>query len=74
MFRLKKWLWTKLTELRGPDRAYANYLAHFKHYQENVADKTLQQDLNVKPMSKEAFLKAWNKPATKSSCKPGCCG
>ncbi len=25
-FRAKKWLWTKFTEGRGPDKAYAKYL------------------------------------------------
>jgi hypothetical protein len=70
MFRLKKWLWTKVTGLLGADRAYAKYLTHFNHYQNNVVDKELQKDLNLKPMSKEDFLKAWN---PKSKSKNGCC-
>lgn len=70
MFKFKKWLWTKITGLMGDDRAYAKYLAHFNHYQENVVDSELQSDLNVKAMSKEEFLKVW-KPVKK--CKSGCC-
>ncbi|PPC83240.1 MAG: hypothetical protein CTY38_04765 [Methylotenera sp.] len=70
MFKLKKWIWTKITELLGADRAYAKYLAHFKHYQNNVVDSELQKELNVKPMNKEEFLKLW-KPKAKS--KTGCC-
>ncbi|NOS96169.1 MAG: hypothetical protein HOP26_07080 [Methylotenera sp.] len=70
MFKLKKWLWTKMTGLLGADRAYAKYLAHFNHYQNNVVDKALQKDLNVKPMTKEAFLKVWKQ---KPKCNTGCC-
>ncbi len=68
-FKAKKWLWTKFTDLRGADRAYEKYLAHFEQQQANV-DSTLQQALQVKPMTKEAFLKVW-KPS--KQCKPGCC-
>ncbi|MDX1916116.1 MAG: hypothetical protein SFU55_11075 [Methylophilus sp.] len=71
MFKFKKWLWTKYQALMGSDRAYAKYLAHFNHYQEHVVDKTLQQEANVKAMTKEEFLLVWNKP--KKQCKPGCC-
>ncbi len=70
MFKFKKWIWTKLTGLLGADRAYAKYLAHFNHYQQNVVDSELQKDLNVKPMSKEAFLKVWKQ---KPKRKTGCC-
>lgn len=74
MFKLKKWLWSKWCAMRGSDRAYAKYLKHFKHYQENIADKALQRDLNITPMTKEEFLKAWHKKPIQSGCKPGCCG
>jgi len=70
MFKLKKWLWTKITAMLGSDRAYAKYLAHFNHYQNHVVDRELQKDLNLQPMSKEEFLRVW-KP--KSKCKSGCC-
>jgi hypothetical protein len=70
MFKLKKWLWTKITGLLGVDRAYARYLTHFNDYQKNVVNVELQKDLNVKAMSKEEFLKVW-KPKLKS--KTGCC-
>jgi len=70
MFKFKKWLWTKITGLLGADRAYAKYLAHFNHYQNNVVDSELQKDLNVKAMSKEEFLKVWK---LKTKCKTGCC-
>lgn len=70
MFKFKKWLWVKVTGLMGANRAYAKYLAHFKHYQVNVVDSELQKDLNVKAMSKEEFLEVW-KPNKK--CKTGCC-
>ncbi len=72
MFKLKKWVWTKITQLLGADRAYAKYLAHFNHYQKNVVDSELQKDLNVKAMSKEEFLKVW-KSKSNSKCKTGCC-
>lgn len=70
MFRLKKWLWTKIIDFLGADRAYAKYLAHFNHYQNNVVDIELQKDLNINPMSKEEFLKVWK---LKRKCKTGCC-
>lgn len=70
MFKIKKWLWTKITRLMGADRAYAKYLAHFNEYQEHAVDRSLQNELNVKAMSKEDFLKVW-KPTKKS--KKGCC-
>ena len=70
MFKFKKWIWTKLTGLMGPDRAYAKYLAHFKYYQVNVVDSELQKDLNVKAMSKDEFLKFWKK---NKKCNTGCC-
>lgn len=70
MFKFKKWIWTKLTGLMGPDRAYAKYLAHFKYYQVNVVDSELQKDLNVKAMSKDEFLKLWKK---NKKCNTGCC-
>lgn len=78
MFALKKWLWTQWQKIRGADRTYAKYLAHFQHYQTQVVDDALQQSLNIQPMSKEAFLKAWQnkglKPAGKScGCKTGGC-
>jgi hypothetical protein len=71
MFKFKKWLWTKITDLMGPDRAYAKYLAHFNQYQANAANSQLQKELNVKAMTKEEFLKVWQ---PKKKCKPGCCG
>lgn len=74
MFRIKKWLWQKYYFLMGVDRAYAKYLAHFQHYQQHVVDRTLQQALESKPMTKEEFLKVWRGKSIKSSCKPGCCG
>jgi hypothetical protein len=70
MFKFKKWLWTKYQAMMGADRAYAKYLAHYNHYQAHVVDKALQQELNIKPMTKEAFLQAWQ-PKKKS--KTGCC-
>lgn len=70
MFKFKKWLWTTFTRLLGADRAYAKYLAHFNEYQEHAVDRTLQNELSVKAMSKEDFLKVW-KPTKKS--KKGCC-
>ncbi|WP_029147856.1 hypothetical protein [Methylophilus sp. 5] len=77
MFTLKKWIWTQWQKLRGADRAYAKYLSHFQHYQSQVVDSELQQSLNIQPMSKAAFLQAWQnkglKPAGKScGCKTGC--
>ena len=70
MFKLKKWIWIKITRLLGANRAYAKYLAHFNDYQKNVVNVELQKDLNVKAMSKEEFLTVW-KP--KAKCKTGCC-
>jgi hypothetical protein len=70
VFKIKKWLWTKTTGLMGVDRAYAKYLAHFNDYQANKVDSDLQQDLNVKAMTKEEFIKVW-KLGKKS--KKGCC-
>lgn len=70
LFALKKWVWTKLTGLMGVDRAYAKYLAHFNHHQTNVVNTELQQQLNIKPMTKAEFIKVW-KPGKKS--KKGCC-
>ena len=70
MFKLKKWLWTKITGLVGVNRAYAKYLAHFKYYQTNVVDSELQKDLNVMPMSKEEFIRIWN---SKIKNRTGCC-
>lgn len=69
-FKAKKWIWTKLKNMRSVDRAYAQYLAHFNDYQANKVDSALQKDLNIKAMTKEEFIKVW-KPAKK--CKPGCC-
>lgn len=76
MFKLKKWFWTQWQKLLGTDRAYARYLAHFQRYQTQVVDSDLQQSLNIKPMSKEEFERAWQKktikPAGKAcGCKPG---
>ena len=69
MFKFKKWLWVKITGLVGVNRAYAKYLAHFKHYQANVVDSELQKDLNVMPMSKEEFIRVWNsKFKNKTDC------
>lgn len=78
-FSLKKWIWTQWQQWRGVDRAYAKYLAHFQHYQTQVVDGALQQSLNIQPMTKEAFLKAWQQkgltPAGKScGCQSGGCG
>jgi hypothetical protein len=69
-FRAKKWLWTKFTERKGPDSAYAKYLENFNRVQAN-ADSALQKELNVKAMSKEEFISVWNSGNKKS--KPGCC-
>lgn len=81
VFTLKKWFWAQWQKLRGADRAYAKYLAHFEHYQAQVVNSELQQSLNIKPMSKEAFLKDWQKQGLTSSgkscgckTKTGCCG
>lgn len=70
MFKFKKWLWIKMTEFMGSDRAYAKYLAHFNHYQMNVVDSELQKDLNVQAMSKEEFLKVWK---INKKSRVGCC-
>jgi hypothetical protein len=70
MFKIKKWFWTKITALMGHDRAYAKYLAHFNAVQAHAVNRTLQNELNVKAMSKEDFIKLW-KPKKKS--KTGCC-
>ena len=67
-FRAKKWLWTKITEGRGPDRAYAKYLANFNRVQAN-ADRTLQEDLNVKAMTKAEFVRVWNGTTQSKSSK-----
>ncbi|WP_229008055.1 hypothetical protein [Methylophilus sp. Leaf408] len=76
MFKLKKWLWTQWQNLRGTDRAYARYLSHFHRYQAQAADNELQQSLNLKPMSRQAFEQAWQKKTLKPTgkscgCKPG---
>ena len=52
----KKWLWTKLTEGRGQDKAYAKYLANFNRVQAN-ADGALKKELNVKAMTKAEFIR-----------------
>ncbi len=70
IFSIKKWLWTKLIGLMGSERAYAKYLAHFNHHQANVVNAELQQELNVKVMTKAEFLKVWQ-PVKKR--KKGCC-
>lgn len=73
MFKLKKWWWTQWQKLLGSDRAYAKYLAHFKRYQTHVVDPELQQSLQLKPMSKEEFVQAWQKKTLKPSGKScGC--
>ncbi len=80
MFTLKKWLWTQWQKLRGADRAYARYLAHFAHYQTEVVDSDLQQSLQLQPMSKEAFIALWQKQGLQKAsgkacgCKTGGCG
>lgn len=78
-FRAKKWLWTKFIEGRGPDKAYAKYLANFNRMQAN-ADGALQKELNVKAMTKAEFIRVWNGTSQSKSgknkqgkCKPGCC-
>lgn len=78
LFKCKQWLWNKWQALLGTDRAYTRYLKHFEHYQTQVVDGSLQQSLNIQPMSKEAFLAAWHKkplkPAGKScGCQSGNC-
>ncbi len=70
LFSIKKWAWTKLTGLMGADRAYAKYLENFNHYQAKTTNPKLQQELNIKAMTKAEFLKIW-KPGKKS--KKGCC-
>ncbi len=70
LFSIKKWVWTKITGLMGVDRAYAKYLVHFNHHEANVVNTELQQQLNIKPMTKAEFIKVW-KPGKKS--KKGCC-
>jgi hypothetical protein len=73
MFKLKKWLWTQWQKLLGTDRAYARYLAHFNRYQRQAVDDELQQSLNLKPMSKQAFEQAWQKKTLKPGGKScGC--
>ncbi|MFT7229413.1 MAG: hypothetical protein ACI8PW_002017 [Methylophilaceae bacterium] len=42
-FRAKKWLWTKFTEGRGSDKAYAKYLANLNRVQAN-ADGALKKN------------------------------
>ena len=73
-FRAKKWLWTKITEGRGPDKAYAKYLANFNRVHANVDDK-LQKELNVKAMTKGEFIRVWNgtNKLNAGKSKPGCC-
>jgi retron-type reverse transcriptase len=73
-FRAKKWLWTKLTEGRGPDKAYAKYLANFNRVQANT-DGALQKELNVKAMTKAVFIRVWNgtNQSKPGKSKPGCC-
>lgn len=73
-FRAKKWLWTKFTEGRGPDKAYAKYLANFNRVQAS-ADSALQKELNVKAMTKDEFVRAWNGThrSKLGKSKPGCC-
>ncbi|HEY0906767.1 MAG TPA: hypothetical protein VGE17_06160 [Methylophilus sp.] len=78
MFTFKRWCWTYWQKLLGADRAYARYLQHFEHYRTEVVDSTLQQSLNLQPMSKAAFLQAWQKKGLAASgkscgCKTGCC-
>lgn len=73
LFKVKQWLWTRWQSLLGTDRAYARYLKHFEHYQTKVVDGALQQSLNIQPMSKEAFLAAWQKKPRKPNGKScGC--
>jgi hypothetical protein len=75
MFKLKKWLWTKLTAFQGPEKAYANYLAHFNQFNAQAGEHSMQAELKVEPMSKEAFLKVWQGQSTTKSCgSKGCCG
>tara|TARA_B110000971_G_scaffold166250_1_gene170318 strand:- start:9 stop:275 length:267 start_codon:yes stop_codon:yes gene_type:complete len=73
-FRAKKWLWTKLTEERGPDKAYAKYLANFNRVQANT-DGALQKELNVKAMTKAEFIRVWNgtNQSKQGKSKQGCC-
>jgi hypothetical protein len=78
MFKLKKWVWTQWQKMLGTDRAYARYVAHFERYRAQASDDELQQSLNLKPMSREAFEQAWHKktikPAGKScGCQSGGC-
>jgi hypothetical protein len=73
MFKFKKWLWTQWQKLLGTDRAYARYLSHFHRYQAQAADNELQQSLNLKPMSRQAFEQAWQKKTLKPTGKScGC--
>lgn len=73
VFRLKQRLWLQWQSLLGVDRAYARYLKHFEHYQTQVVDGGLQQSLNIQPMSKAAFLAAWQKTPLKPKAKAcGC--
>lgn len=79
MFKSKQWLWRLWQRLVGIDRAYAKYLAQFQRYQQQAVDSELHQSLQLKPMTKEAFIAAWQQKTVKSSgkscgCKPGCCG
>ena len=78
-FRAKKQLWTKFTEGRGPDKAYAKYLANYNRMQANTADGALQKELNVKAITKAEFIRVWNGASQSKSgknkqgkCKPGC--
>jgi len=73
-FRAKKWLWTKFIEGRGPDKAYAKYLANFNRMQAN-ADGALQKELSVKAMTKAEFIRVWNgtSQSKQGKSKQGCC-
>lgn len=79
-FKFKKWLWTTVVKKRGPDKAYAKYLANFNRVQANAADSALQNELDVKAMTKDEFIRVWNGTSQSKAgknkqgkCKPGCC-
>jgi len=74
-FRAKKWLWTTITERKGPGKAYAKYLANFNRVQANAGTGDLQKELSVKAMTKEEFVRVWNgsHKSVSGKSKPGCC-
>lgn len=75
MFALKKWLWTQWQKLRGVDRAYARYLAHFEQVRSAADDQALRESLQLQPMQRDEFIKVWQQKGLTSGGKScGCQG